>query len=725
MLPFLEVENINQKSAIKHKKSTHKKESNGDSFTEMFASLSEKNKKSNKSDKKDPIKTDKTIIKDNTHLTKEVKTQKHLHKDLQENLPENPQENPKDNLYTIFKEIPKNLLQDPSKEYLNIPPKNTLQNTDKQTNDILTRLDKKYNLTPIQNLSAQKPQSLNSAKDLLELSKHNQNKTLKELAQVAENLELNLQKITLNPQEIRQTTKKNLPFLDENPSLQIANLKKELPNHKEITQQITQKPKDSIFNSILQDKDLLKNPKKEVKNPLKDTKNPSTQNHTELTDIKDFKTPKTKEPIKNDATKQDIDIKVESKTTPKDSKQEKHIQDNSTQIVESKTTKENNATKIESKLEKTTQETPIKQESKIDSKENKTQADTNPQEKTQEKPMDKKVESTHSLKQDLEPKTPESKELDSKLESKLESNKESFTKPQEQTKQEQTKLQRELDSILKEGTKENLKDIKEKDAKEKGKDNKKENKPKQDTKITQKETINQIDSLQNTTTTPQNKIQDNFLDNLLKTKERNPQPVSEKEYEIPDKKQDKKEKIDSTPLQHSTHTQQESRMQIQQTFSSFSNSLRDAVLNYRPPVTKLSIALNPDNLGSIELTLTKSGDKISVQISSNQNALQLIAQNAQEFRNALNNLGFKEIEIDFKDNQGNSLNSGNFGDSNQGGFAQQQGQNSRNPRQDSNNSDNASQNNQNWNENSLQKNKVANNPYAKLEIVTLNFSYYA
>ena len=172
------------------------------------------------------------------------------------------------------------------------------------------------------------------------------------------------------------------------------------------------------------------------------------------------------------------------------------------------------------------------------------------------------------------------------------------------------------------------------------------------------------------------------------------------------------------------------RFNVQNTFTHFSDRLRDAIANYRPPVTKISLELNPENLGNLELTIAKNGDKLSVQISSNQNALQLIMQNTQEFKNSLNNLGFQNVELDFKDNQGNSLESGNFNGGNenggnQGGGFQQHNQNQQEMQNFAQNLGQNTENTQTWNENSLHIHKEANNPYARVALVEINFSYYA
>ena len=177
-------------------------------------------------------------------------------------------------------------------------------------------------------------------------------------------------------------------------------------------------------------------------------------------------------------------------------------------------------------------------------------------------------------------------------------------------------------------------------------------------------------------------------------------------------------------FQSSIQRQSENRFSIQNTFLHFSDKLKEAIQNYRPPVTKLSLELNPEHLGSVELTIAKNGDKLSVQISSNQGALQLIMQNSQEFKNSLNGLGFQNVELDFKDIQGNLLGGGSFGDSSgnqQGGF-QQQNRNSENFQQ---NFAQKNEKSENWNENSLHFHRETNNPYTKVALVEVSFSYYA
>ena len=198
----------------------------------------------------------------------------------------------------------------------------------------------------------------------------------------------------------------------------------------------------------------------------------------------------------------------------------------------------------------------------------------------------------------------------------------------------------------------------------------------------------------------------NFIDNLLKIEI--PQKTKILKYEEFEKetKEKKTEKIHQEIYQNILQNQNNLLLSPRETFLHFSDKLRDALQNYKPPITKISLELNPESLGSVELTITKMGDKINVQISSNQNALQLFMQNIQDFKNQLNNVGFSEVTMDFKDMSGNSFSQnsgGNFSDSRQ-----------QNPKQQ-----------QKGNENGLQIYQQAEETNREISHLDLSFSYYA
>jgi len=88
----------------------------------------------------------------------------------------------------------------------------------------------------------------------------------------------------------------------------------------------------------------------------------------------------------------------------------------------------------------------------------------------------------------------------------------------------------------------------------------------------------------------------------------------------------------------------------QKTFSSFANDFKEAVQNYKPPVTKISMTLNPENLGEVKVTLIHRGENLHVSINSNPNTIAIFTQNHTEFKNALSNIGFSNLQMSFSQN---------------------------------------------------------------------------
>nr|WP_317381122.1 flagellar hook-length control protein FliK [uncultured Helicobacter sp.] len=623
MLPFLEVESINQKSAIRTKTKdlqSPTESENSQDFTQIFSALTQPTTKKD-STKNDP--TPKAPITKNDKLT-----------------------------------------------------------PNKQPSNFLKILDEKYNLT--KDFKEQKTTNLRSAKDLLELSKiQKQDKTLKDLSEVAKNLQLHLKKISAHSEEsLENMESKNI-------------LDSKLQSHQKINPK--NNPKKPIFNAILQDKNFT------PKDSLKEQDTKTTKNIKKDSTFLELQKPesKTKE-LKETPTL--VNDKNDKKPEPKT----KELKETPTLV------NDKNDKKPEPKT-KELKETPTLVNDKNDKK---------PEPKTKE------LKETPTLVNDKNDKQIESKthttQIKENLNSKLEEPKLEETKPKE-TKTNNTKinLESKINSHSKNTPSTSQMEFIPKNNKE---SQVKNDKPKE----VRQNSLNPFSAVQKEEIIQQSleqiSKQENFLDNLLKTsqkpqneaKEQIQQPIKEKEV------RKESEKTHQENYQNSVQAQRESRFNPQTTFAHFSDRLRDAIATYRPPVTKISLELNPQNLGSVELTIAKNGDKLSVQISSNQSALQLIMQNTQEFKNALGNLGFQNVEIDFKDNQGNSLTNGNFNDSNQqnsqNGFQQGQQQNSQNFEQ---NTQQNQKETENWNENSLYIDKKAKNPYEKLAIVEFSFSYYA
>ncbi|EFC31852.1 putative flagellar hook-length control protein [Campylobacter jejuni subsp. jejuni 414] len=95
-----------------------------------------------------------------------------------------------------------------------------------------------------------------------------------------------------------------------------------------------------------------------------------------------------------------------------------------------------------------------------------------------------------------------------------------------------------------------------------------------------------------------------------------------------------------------------------ETLQHFSQDLKEAVEQYKAPITKLSITLNPNNLGEVEVTLIQRGNNLHINFNSNTNAMNLFIQNQTEFKNSLVNMGFTGLEMNFSDQGKREQNQG-------------------------------------------------------------------
>ncbi len=678
MLPLIDIEQVNQKSVIKTSNAQNVSESEGGGFAEIFNFLSmDKNSKKSETKSKKTSQNSLEIPQELNKFSKNSSQQSNILKSLDE----------KYNLSKKFVESQKTESRN----------KNVKINISNNTKDTLPTKT-----------------TLKSARDLLEFSKTQTQevKTLKDLNKVAEDLKLNIQKINLQKDNTNQEIKfKGVPkqemLLDKQILKTNENVKTNTANPK-VTQKES-KESLNILSNLLQDKELLN------KESPKDSK--ASPNKT------DFKA----------ENKESLNVK---NSTQNLKKEEKNLKDS--QNVENLTpTKE----KIESKTDfKTKEAENLEAKNKLQKTEIK-----NAQEKEKVKAKNIK-ESPDKPTESLQAKAQEpSKEIP-----KQEVGKQDFVVKNEIKHEEKVKEKTNQEEMLKESqntkvasqskaTQESLRNpfaLKEqKEVKESFLKEEKEDKRNiKNSKTTTTQSLNTLGNAFKEENIKQDiKQQDIFLENLLKTTEKSAQSSKEtsKEamLEVSKENTEKKAKINQEIYQASTQAQVENRLSVQNTFLHFSDKLREALQNYRPPITRLSLELNPENLGSVELTITKRGENVSVQITSNQTALQLFMQNAQEFKNSLSNLGLNDVNLEFKDNAGNLLDNGDFNGSNggnSGGFGgQNQGENPRKEQNLTQNSDENSQNTQKWNENSLHIYKEVNNPYAKVALVEINFSYYA
>lgn len=130
-----------------------------------------------------------------------------------------------------------------------------------------------------------------------------------------------------------------------------------------------------------------------------------------------------------------------------------------------------------------------------------------------------------------------------------------------------------------------------------------------------------------------------------------------------------------------------------QTIKNFAQSLSEEIKNYKPPMSKLSLELNPEKLGKVELTIKQIGNNLHVSVVSNNQAIALFLQNQVDLRQNLAMIGFSGVDLNFSSQEGS--------------------QNSQNENQDSNN--------QKRNKNSLKEyeevKNISQTPYDTMEIV--------
>ncbi|RDU71107.1 flagellar hook-length control protein FliK [Helicobacter brantae] len=94
-----------------------------------------------------------------------------------------------------------------------------------------------------------------------------------------------------------------------------------------------------------------------------------------------------------------------------------------------------------------------------------------------------------------------------------------------------------------------------------------------------------------------------------------------------------------------------------ETLTQFSQRIREEILNYKPPFTRLSMELNPVELGKLEITITKKGKELVINVNANNpNALHAFMQNQNEFRATLSNVGFNNVELNFSQGEGGEKN---------------------------------------------------------------------
>jgi len=88
--------------------------------------------------------------------------------------------------------------------------------------------------------------------------------------------------------------------------------------------------------------------------------------------------------------------------------------------------------------------------------------------------------------------------------------------------------------------------------------------------------------------------------------------------------------------------------EAQQSMRHFASDLKEAVQEYKPPFTRLTMKLNPEKLGEVEVTLVQRGNNVHVNIQSNNtNSVAFLAHNATELKAQLASQGIQNATMNF------------------------------------------------------------------------------
>ncbi|MFA6628162.1 MAG: flagellar hook-length control protein FliK [Sulfuricurvum sp.] len=123
----------------------------------------------------------------------------------------------------------------------------------------------------------------------------------------------------------------------------------------------------------------------------------------------------------------------------------------------------------------------------------------------------------------------------------------------------------------------------------------------------------------------------------------------------------KESKNDTTAINSKTDTENAKIMQpleadslevkgkeAQQSMRHFASDLKEAVQEYKPPFTRLTMKLNPEKLGEVEVTLVQRGNNVHVNIqSSNATSVAFLAHNATELKAQLAHQGITNATMNF------------------------------------------------------------------------------
>ncbi len=113
--------------------------------------------------------------------------------------------------------------------------------------------------------------------------------------------------------------------------------------------------------------------------------------------------------------------------------------------------------------------------------------------------------------------------------------------------------------------------------------------------------------------------------------------------------------------QKSSEMDMKSKMTVaKEGLKNFSEDLKETIDNYKPPLMKVSMEMKPENLGSVDVTLITRGQNLIVNVSSNQDTMQMFMQNLPEFKANLMAQGFVSLQMNFNFSENKEQNNKNY-----------------------------------------------------------------
>ncbi|WP_457559860.1 flagellar hook-length control protein FliK [Caminibacter sp.] len=97
-------------------------------------------------------------------------------------------------------------------------------------------------------------------------------------------------------------------------------------------------------------------------------------------------------------------------------------------------------------------------------------------------------------------------------------------------------------------------------------------------------------------------------------------------------------------------------LKAKESIKHFANNLKEAVENYKPPISKVSLELHPKELGKVEITLIHRGENLQIHINGQNQTINFFNQYQNDLKNVLVNMGYSDVNMSFNQNQNQQKN---------------------------------------------------------------------